>query len=104
MFQTLQANISREVIQVLSRVQLAGESDLERMERQRREERARRMNYSHADGTAPDAAQPNGQPRAAGERTVETFVRGGRKVGRNESCPCGSGKKYKHCCGRPNAA
>ena len=109
LFQTLQANISREVIQVLSRLQLAGESDLERMERQRREERARRMNYSHADGAAPDAAQPNGQPSAAGERagserTVETFVRGGRKVGRNESCPCGSGKKYKHCCGHPNAA
>jgi len=25
---------------------------------------------------------------------------GGRKIGRNEPCPCGSGKKYKHCCGR----
>ena len=106
LFQALQANISREVIQVLSRVQLAGESDLERMERQRREMAARRMNYSHADGAdgAPEAEQPNGQPRSAGGRPVETFVRGGRKVGRNEACPCGSGKKYKHCCGRPNAA
>ena len=106
LFQALQANISREVIQVLSRVQLAGESDLERMERQRREAAARRMNYSHADGAggAPEAEQPNGQPRSAGGRPVETFVRGGRKVGRNEACPCGSGKKYKHCCGRPNAA
>ena len=106
LFQALQANISREVIQVLSRVQLAGESDLERMELQRREMAARRMNYSHADGAdgAPEAEQPNGQPRSAGGRPVETFVRGGRKVGRNEACPCGSGKKYKHCCGRPNAA
>ena len=106
LFQALQANISREVIQVLSRVQLAGESDLERMERQRREMAARRMNYSHADGAdgAPEAQQPNGQPRSTGGRPVETFVRGGRKVGRNEACPCGSGKKYKHCCGRPNAA
>ena len=106
LFQALQANISREVIQVLSRVQLAGESDLERMELQRREMAARRMNYSHADGAdgAPEAQQPNGQPRSAGGRPVETFVRGGRKVGRNEACPCGSGKKYKHCCGRPNAA
>ena len=108
LFQTLQTNISREVIQVLSRLQLAGESDLERMERQRREQRARRMNYSHADGAAPNPEQPNGEP-SAGEpsargRPVETFVRGGRKVGRNEPCPCGSGKKYKQCCGRPNAA
>ena len=108
LFQTLQANISREVIQVLSRLQLAGESDLERMERQRRDQRARRMNYSHADGAVPNPEQPNGEP-SAGEpsargRPVETFVRGGRKVGRNEPCPCGSGKKYKQCCGHPNAA
>ena len=107
LFQTLQSNISREVIQVLSRVQLAGESDLERMDQQRRAAAARRMNYSHADGAggASEAGeQPNGQPREASGRAVETFVRGGRKVGRNELCPCGSGKKYKHCCGRPNAA
>ena len=31
---------------------------------------------------------------------VETVRRSGRKIGRNEPCPCGSGKKYKHCCGR----
>ena len=107
LFQELQGNISREVIQVLSRLQLAGESDLERMDQQRRAAAARRMNYSHADGAgdAPEAGeQPNGQPRTAPQRAVETFVRGGRKVGRNEQCPCGSGKKYKHCCGHPNAA
>ena len=103
LFQTLQANIGREVVQMLARVQLAGESDLERIERQRREAVARRMNYSHEDGGGAAAAAPNGQPRGEA-RPVETFVRGGRKVGRNEPCPCGSGKKYKHCCGRPNAA
>jgi preprotein translocase subunit SecA len=32
--------------------------------------------------------------------TKEPFVRDARKVGRNEPCPCGSGKKYKHCHGR----
>ena len=30
----------------------------------------------------------------------KTFKREGKKVGRNDPCPCGSGKKYKHCCGR----
>ncbi|MCI9232306.1 MAG: hypothetical protein HFH96_14595, partial [Lachnospiraceae bacterium] len=29
-----------------------------------------------------------------------TFVRQGRKIGRNEPCPCGSGRKYKNCCGK----
>ena len=106
MFQRLQAGIGREFIQVLSRLQLAAESDLERLERQRRQA-AGRMNYSHADGAEPppaaaDGDQPNGQPQAPPRPA--TFVRGGRKVGRNEPCPCGSGKKYKQCCGRPNAA
>ena len=35
-----------------------------------------------------------------GEVKPNTIVRAGRKVGRNELCPCGSGKKYKHCCGK----
>jgi len=35
-----------------------------------------------------------------GSVAPKTVVRSGRKVGRNEPCPCGSGKKYKHCCGR----
>ena len=76
------------------------------------------MNYSHAEGDE-DAAQGNDgrQPsrsggaarraRPARPERVETFVRNERKVGRNEPCPCGSGKKYKHCCGRagsPNVA
>ena len=110
LFQRLQSNIGREVIEVLSRVQLAGESDLERLERRRRQAAQRRMNYSHADGAgaapagAPGAdgeTQPNGQPGAPARPA--TFVRGQRKVGRNEPCPCGSGKKYKQCCGRLNA-
>jgi SEC-C motif-containing protein len=36
-----------------------------------------------------------------GDITPETIVRSAPKVGRNEPCPCGSGKKYKHCHGRP---
>ena len=33
-------------------------------------------------------------------RRVELHKKRNRKIGRNEKCPCGSGKKYKHCCGR----
>ncbi len=37
---------------------------------------------------------------SVGQMTPTTVVREGRKIGRNEPCPCGSGKKYKNCCGR----
>ena len=79
----------------------------EAVEEQRRSER--QMQFRHDEAAAP-AAPPQGavlsgqagvpgQPQQAAA-PVEPFVRDGRKVGRNEPCPCGSGKKYKHCHGK----
>ena len=101
LFQQLQDNISREVIRLLSRIRIQRSADIETAERQRREAAAARMNYNHADGDgqAPTGGVSGPQPAAK----VTPFVRGDRKVGRNEPCPCGSGKKYKHCCGRAGA-
>ncbi len=101
LFQQLQDNISREVIRLLSRIRIQRSADIEAAERQRREAAAARMNYNHADGDsqAPTGGVAGPQPAAK----VTPFVRGDRKVGRNEPCPCGSGKKYKHCCGRAGA-
>ena len=96
LFQDLLDNINRDVVRLLSRVQLEREQDVEEMERRRREEQARRMRFQHAESTALDG-QADGR---AETRRPETFVREERKVGRNERCPCGSGKKYKHCCGK----
>ena len=111
LFQDLRDSINRDVIRLLSRIQLQSSDDIAETERRRRQQAARSMSYSHADGEpgggvrAP--ASPGGNERsngAPGQRRppaqVETFVRAERKVGRNEPCPCGSGKKYKHCCGR----
>ncbi|MDE0190599.1 MAG: SEC-C metal-binding domain-containing protein, partial [Gammaproteobacteria bacterium] len=106
LFQELQDSINRDVIRLLSRVQIRNDSEIEDAERQRRLQAARSMSYSHADadssgeglrdnGAAPQRRRARGQPAR-----VETFVRSERKIGRNERCPCGSGKKYKHCCGR----
>ena len=57
-----------------------------------------------SSGAAPIPARPPGAgsagPRRAGTENRSPYVRGGRKVGRNELCPCGSGKKFKQCCGR----
>lgn len=47
-----------------------------------------------------DEAMPGEAPKAHDMHKQETYVRQGEKVGRNDPCPCGSGKKYKHCCGK----
>ena len=93
LFQTLQDNINRDVIRLLSRIQLASDNEIEETERRRRDEAARRMAFNRAE---PAAERGNGQPRTR----PETVVRATPKVGRNEPCPCGSGRKYKHCCGK----
>ena len=103
LFQELQDNIGRDVIRYLSRIQLQSESDIEEAERQRRQAASRRMNYSHAEEEAAASGERRRSARSARSAKVETFVRGERKVGRNEPCPCGSGRKYKHCCGRIDA-
>ena len=96
LFQKLLDNINRDVVRLLSRVQLEGEGDLEEMDRRRRQEQARRMRFQHAATNGLDG-EADGRAEA---RRPETFVREERKVGRNERCPCGSGKKYKHCHGK----
>ena len=93
LFQTLQDNINRDVIRLLSRIQLASDNEIEETERRRRDEAARRMAFNRAE---PAAERGNGQPRTR----PETVVRATPKVGRNAPCPCGSGRKYKHCCGK----
>jgi preprotein translocase subunit SecA len=96
LFQELLYAIKREVIRLLSRVQIERPESVEETERRRRDELAKRMRFTH-----PDAGATNGESEV---ETVapkpETFVRQERKVGRNEACPCGSGKKFKHCHGR----
>ncbi|MDE0056077.1 MAG: SEC-C metal-binding domain-containing protein, partial [Gammaproteobacteria bacterium] len=96
LFQELLDNINRDVVRLLSRVQLEREEDVAEMERRRREEQARRMRFQHAESNGL-GGEADGEPL---RRRPETFVREERKIGRNERCPCGSGKKYKHCHGR----
>ncbi|MDH5515651.1 MAG: SEC-C metal-binding domain-containing protein, partial [Gammaproteobacteria bacterium] len=72
--------------------QVKTESDVEAVEEQRRAQS--QMNFRHDEADALDQT-PEGE---ADER--QPFMREGRKVGRNEPCPCGSGKKYKQCHGK----
>ena len=99
LFQGLLDHIKRDVIKILSHVQVQMPEEVEAMEQQRREQAARQqMNFEHESGAAFGEED---QPAAASAETSgETFVRDERKVGRNEPCPCGSGKKYKQCHGQ----
>jgi len=91
MFTDMLGRIKHEVISVLSKVQVRAESDVEAVDNQRRSNA--RMKYQHAD---PGQMGEEDTP-AQGNRP---FTRSGRKVGRNEPCPCGSGKKFKQCHGK----
>jgi preprotein translocase subunit SecA len=73
---------------------------VEAVDRQRRP--AGEYDYQHAEASAlAGAEQPEDSDVAVAEQPAAApFVRGERKVGRNEPCPCGSGKKYKQCHGR----
>lgn len=99
LFQELLENIKRDVIRILSHVQVQQPEDVEEMERQRREQAERQqMDFTHNQSSAM-----GGESEEAVEETeapAAPFTREGRKVGRNEPCPCGSGKKYKQCCGK----
>ncbi len=100
LFQQLQDNISHDVIRWLSRIEVQRQAEIEEAERERRLRESGAMRYNHVE---EGQAQPRRRATAEAAK-AETFVRSGRKVGRNEPCPCGSGKKYKHCCGRASAA
>ncbi|MGH8147271.1 MAG: preprotein translocase subunit SecA [Rhodanobacteraceae bacterium] len=121
LFEDMLARIKKELVQTLARVRIRSEEEVAAMEaEQRRIAAARAMDFQHAEtagfgGAAPQpgaGALPGSQPMRlpapegamgdAAESAVATatpMVRSGPKIGRNDPCPCGSGKKYKHCHG-----
>ena len=97
LFESLLDRIKTETISLLSRVEPISREQMEAMELERREALARQkmqMQHQQLDGM--------GQPEPAPEenRPATPVMREGRKVGRNDPCPCGSGKKYKSCHGQ----
>jgi len=104
LFESLLQNMEYEVVRFLSRVKVRTEAEVEEMERAQRaalERERAAANFQHAESSAlqaPTAEQAD--ESTADAAPAEPFVREGRKVGRNEPCPCGSGKKYKQCHGQ----
>ena len=80
-----------EVITILARVKVQAEEDVQKVEEQRRQADDVPKNFEHEEA--------NATPEEASDK-VRTQVREGAKVGRNDPCPCGSGRKYKQCHGK----
>ena len=104
-FTELMLALQQEVIKVLSHIQIKQDEAADSIERQREEESARAgMNYQHqamsvlANTEGDEDQGPTREP--SGGNKQSPFVREVAKVGRNDPCPCGSGKKYKQCHGK----
>lgn len=94
LFQSMLHNVKRETVHLMARVEPITREQMEAMEQQRREELARqKMQLQHEQVASLTEAMP--QPKL----TQAPVIREGRKVGRNDACPCGSGKKFKSCHG-----
>jgi len=99
LFSELLEKVKREVVSLLARVRIRDEAEIaaaEAEERARAEAISRQMQFQHPDmgglGADEEAAAAQAQAAAYGDE----FSR----VGRNDPCPCGSGKKFKHCHGQ----
>ncbi|MCL7461533.1 preprotein translocase subunit SecA [Pseudomonas sp. NW5] len=100
LFQELLESIKRDAIRVLCHVQVRREDPAEEEERLRREAEAlaAHMEFQHASAPALDTE--DGEPEAGEPQASTQAIRQEPKIGRNDPCPCGSGKKYKHCHGQ----
>jgi len=94
LFSQMLDRMKHEVTTILAKVQVRAESDVAAVEEQRRTHAPMEFHHDEVSSLAEEETEETFEPQQ------ETFVREGRKVGRNEPCPCGSGKKYKQCHGR----
>ncbi len=99
LFEELLSSLKYEVVKFLSHVQIQRQDEAALIEQRRREEAERKkMAFEHAGASG---LTPEGQPEEPeAEQAPQPFTRQQPKVGRNDPCPCGSGKKYKQCHGK----
>jgi len=119
LFSAMLDRIKFDTVTTVSKIQVRSQAEIEREEFERQQRLARALRMQHAEAISPIQAGPGAEaagqnaparggigaggssaaePRAAAP-VATPFVRQVPKVGRNEMCPCGSGKKYKHCHG-----
>jgi preprotein translocase subunit SecA len=122
LFAAMLDRIKFDTVTTVSKVQVRSQAEIEREELERQQRLARALQLQHAEAVSPiQTGVASAEPTAADGNPLEVeptrgsapapnlaatpaaapapFVRPVPKVGRNEMCPCGSGKKYKHCHG-----
>jgi preprotein translocase subunit SecA len=107
LFQSMLERVKHESASLLSKVEIRTQEDVDREEAEQRERLTRALQAQHAEAQSVLAAAAQAEAAAAafpgapelGTDAPAPFVRVERKVGRNEPCPCGSGKKFKQCHG-----
>ncbi len=101
LFEALLERLKQEVVRFLSHLQIKRQDEAELIEQKRREEAERQqLAFQHAQASALPATEQESAQQA--EAPQQPMVRDAPKVGRNDPCPCGSGKKYKQCHGALN--
>ena len=103
MFTSMLDGIKHEVIGIVSKVQVRSDEDVNQMEEQNRA--PQQFEYQHAEVSAlgeaaAEAADDADTGEPAAPPAARPFVRDSAKVGRNDPCPCGSGRKFKNCHGK----
>jgi preprotein translocase subunit SecA len=113
LFSAMLDRIKFDTLTTVSKIQVRSQEEIEREELERQQRLARALQAQHADAISPiqaptpaEGGPENAPPRADNVMELDPprgsappFVRAVPKVGRNEPCPCGSGRKYKHCHG-----
>ncbi|MDH1660412.1 preprotein translocase subunit SecA [Stenotrophomonas sp. GD03777] len=102
LFSDMLENVKREVVTLLARVRIRSDEEvqaLEAAERQQAQARLSQSQFQHQDAGGYSADEEAAQVQAA-QQGVAQMQRDEPKIGRNDPCPCGSGKKYKHCHGQ----
>ncbi|GGA85003.1 protein translocase subunit SecA [Arenimonas soli] len=106
LFTEMLDKVKQEVVSLLARVRIRSEEEvaaMEAAERQRAAAQANKMQFQHPEtggyGTEDEAEQAQAMA-AQGHGVLAPATREGPKIGRNDPCPCGSGKKYKQCHGK----
>ncbi len=88
LFLSMIETVKEQTVSTLMRVQIVQEDEVARLEEEQRLQREKELEMAKAAGAGTE------------DQTPKTVRRQEQKVGRNAPCPCGSGKKYKKCCGR----
>ena len=94
MFSTMLEGIKSEAITIMTRIQVQSEEQVEKLEQSHPENNDLKMQHAAADNVLSDQQEP--------EEEHQPYVRKDKKLGRNEPCWCGSGKKFKQCHGKLN--